>query len=128
MNLQIFQSIDSVQEYLSKRFQRMIERGQFPVNSCFPSSLPGQCKVETTPLAVKEDPDSEKVCKEVSLDISKDAELHTPKSLTEPQATFTPSSVDKEREMARKKEQERRRREAVSTSVYRFVLRTKMAF
>lgn len=99
----------------------MIERGQFPFNSCFPSSLPGPCNVETTPLAVKEDPDSENVCKEVSSDTSKDAELHTPKSLTEPQATFTPSSIDKEREMARKKEQERRRREAVSTSIYRFV-------
>lgn len=107
--------------------QCMIERGQFPFHSCFPSSLPGPCKVDTTPLAVKEDPDSENMRKEVSLDASKDAELHT-KSLTEPQATFTPSLVDREREMARKKEQERRRREAVSASIYRFVLvRTKMA-
>lgn len=84
----------------------------------FPSSLPGLCKAETNPQPIKEDPDSpEKICTEATVDARKDVE-QIPKSPIETQAMMTQSSVDKEREMARKKEQERRRREAVSARTH----------
>uniref|UniRef100_A0A3Q3LQI0 Bromodomain-containing protein 2 n=1 Tax=Mastacembelus armatus TaxID=205130 RepID=A0A3Q3LQI0_9TELE len=52
----------------------------------------------------------ERVC---SLDSPKDEEQQKPKSPRETQPLTTQHSVDREREMARKKEQERRRREAM---------------
>lgn len=66
---------------------------------------------------MKEDPDSPD-CTEAVLDVPKDIETHKPKSPTETQPLTTQSSVDRQREMARKKEQERRRREAVSTLIH----------
>lgn len=75
--------------------------------------LPGQ--TEKNPQPAKEDPDSpESVCTEVTLDVPEDMEPQQPKSPVETQLLTTQSSVDREREMARKKEQERRRREAMS--------------
>lgn len=53
------------------------------------------------------------------MDNPKDAE-QIPKSPVETQPEMTQSSVDKERETARKKEQERRRREAVSVCIHTF--------
>ncbi|XP_039985051.1 bromodomain testis-specific protein isoform X2 [Xiphias gladius] len=79
------------------------------------SSLPGLCKAEQNLQPVKEDPDSpESLCTEVTLDAPKDVEQQKPKSPKETQPVTTQFSVDKERELARKKEQERRRREAMS--------------
>ncbi|XP_067453980.1 bromodomain testis-specific protein isoform X3 [Thunnus thynnus] len=76
-------------------------------------SLPGQ--TEKNPQPAKEDPDSpESICTEVTLDVPEDMEPQQPKSPVETQLLTTQSSVDREREMARKKEQERRRREAMS--------------
>lgn len=46
----------------------------------------------------------------------------SPESPTEMQAVTTQSSVDRDREMARRKEQERRRREAVSSFIWVLVL------
>ncbi|KAM4575516.1 bromodomain testis-specific protein [Fundulus diaphanus] len=62
---------------------------------------------------IKEDPDLlESICPEAGLDASKRVEqLKSPSEAT-PQSQ--PSSMDKERELARRKEQERRRREAMS--------------
>ncbi|XP_044217523.1 bromodomain testis-specific protein isoform X3 [Thunnus albacares] len=75
--------------------------------------LSGQ--TEKNPQPAKEDPDSpESVCTEVTLDVPEDMEPQQPKSPVETQLLTTQSSVDREREMARKKEQERRRREAMS--------------
>ncbi|XP_042339672.1 bromodomain testis-specific protein isoform X2 [Plectropomus leopardus] len=79
------------------------------------SSLPDSYKAETNPQPIKEDPDSpESVCTEAALGALQDAEQQKPKSPTETQPLTTLSPVDSEREMARKKEQERRRREAMS--------------
>ncbi|XP_071392193.1 bromodomain testis-specific protein [Centroberyx affinis] len=75
------------------------------------SSLPGPYRVEKNPQLGKEDPDSPEIlCTEATLDV----ELQRPKSPVTTQLLSTQLSVDREREMARKKEQERRRREAMS--------------
>ncbi|XP_034439128.1 bromodomain testis-specific protein isoform X2 [Hippoglossus hippoglossus] len=77
------------------------------------SSLPGPCKPEQNLHPVNEDPDSpESICAEVSSDAPKDVEQQKANSPKEAQLPSTQLSV-KEREMARKKEQERRRREAM---------------
>ncbi|XP_060934330.1 bromodomain testis-specific protein [Limanda limanda] len=77
------------------------------------SSLPGPCKTEQNLDPVKEDPDSpERIYTEVSSDAPKDVEQQKENSPKEAQLPSTQLSV-KEREMARKKEQERRRREAM---------------
>ncbi|XP_070764468.1 bromodomain testis-specific protein [Enoplosus armatus] len=81
------------------------------------SSLPGPCKAETNPQPIREDPDSpESICTEATLDTPRDFEQQKPKSPieTQPAQPTAQSLVDGEREMARKKEQERRRREAMS--------------
>ncbi|XP_045904849.1 bromodomain testis-specific protein isoform X1 [Micropterus dolomieu] len=79
------------------------------------SSLPGLCNAETNSQPIKDDPDSpESICTEASLDTPKDVEQQKPTSPIETQPLTTQSSVEREREMARKKEQERRRREAMS--------------
>uniref|UniRef100_A0A3Q2QK49 Bromodomain-containing protein 2 n=1 Tax=Fundulus heteroclitus TaxID=8078 RepID=A0A3Q2QK49_FUNHE len=77
------------------------------------SSLPGLGKTDHHPERIKEDPDLlESICPEAGLDASKRVEqLKSPSEAT-PQSQ--PSSMDKERELARRKEQERRRREAMS--------------
>ncbi|XP_074492574.1 bromodomain testis-specific protein isoform X2 [Sebastes fasciatus] len=76
------------------------------------SSLPGPCQPETTPQPIKEDPDSpENICTEATPDAPKDVEEQEPKSPTETEPPTPQSSV--EREIARRKEQERRRREAI---------------
>nr|XP_020465718.1 bromodomain testis-specific protein isoform X2 [Monopterus albus] len=81
------------------------EEKEFPEKS----SLPGLYKAEPNPQPVKEDPDSpEHICTEVTSDAPRNVEQQKPQPLT------TQFSVDKEREIARKKEQERRRREAMS--------------
>ncbi|XP_035863469.1 bromodomain testis-specific protein isoform X5 [Sander lucioperca] len=75
------------------------------------SSLLG--KAETNSQPIEEDLDSpESICTEASLDAPKDVEQQ--KSPIEREPLTTQSWVDREREMARKKEQERRRREAMS--------------
>ncbi|XP_039668277.1 bromodomain testis-specific protein isoform X3 [Perca fluviatilis] len=75
------------------------------------SSLLG--KAETNSQPIEEDPDSpESICTEATLDAPKDVEQQ--KSPIETEPLTTQSLVDREREMARKKEQERRRREAMS--------------
>ncbi|XP_054458737.1 bromodomain testis-specific protein isoform X2 [Anoplopoma fimbria] len=77
------------------------------------SSLPGPCEAETKPQPIKEDHDSpESICTEVTLDAPKDVEREM--SPTESLPLTTQSPVDRERELARRKEQERRRREAMS--------------
>ncbi|XP_069560081.1 bromodomain testis-specific protein isoform X6 [Brachyistius frenatus] len=77
------------------------------------SSLPGPCKAEQNQQPVQEDPDlSESICTETASDAPKHTEQQ--KSPEETQPVTTQSSVDRQREMARKKEQERRRREAMS--------------
>ncbi|KAI3369086.1 hypothetical protein L3Q82_026053 [Scortum barcoo] len=79
------------------------------------SSLPGPCKAEINPQPIKEDPDSpENICTEATLDVPKDVEQQKLESPTATQPVSTQSPVDRERELARKKEQERRRREAMS--------------
>ncbi|XP_029988102.1 bromodomain testis-specific protein isoform X6 [Sphaeramia orbicularis] len=80
------------------------------------SSLPGPGKMERDPPAsIKEEPESPgNVCTEPALDAPKEAEVEKPNSPKETPGVGTPSSVDRDREMARKKEQERRRREAMS--------------
>ncbi|XP_029285772.1 bromodomain testis-specific protein isoform X2 [Cottoperca gobio] len=79
------------------------------------SSLPGPCEAETNPQPIKEEPDSpESICTETSQDTPKDVEPQKPKSPIEIQPLTTQSPVDRERELARRKEQERRRREAMS--------------
>ncbi|XP_020488660.2 bromodomain testis-specific protein isoform X2 [Labrus bergylta] len=76
------------------------------------NSLSGSCKAEIITQPVKEDPDSpESICTEASLDSPKDVEHQ--KSPKETQPVTTQSQV--EREMARRREQERRRREAMSS-------------
>ncbi|XP_019937035.2 bromodomain testis-specific protein isoform X2 [Paralichthys olivaceus] len=78
------------------------------------SRLPGPCKTELNLHPVKEDPDSpESICTEVSSDAPKDVEQQKANSPKEAQLPSTQLSVEKERELARKKEQERRRREAM---------------
>lgn len=79
--------------------------------------MPGPCQPETTPQPIKEDPDSpENICTEATPDAPKDVEEQEPKSPTETEPPTPQSSV--EREIARRKEQERRRREAVSTLIH----------
>ncbi|KAF3835704.1 hypothetical protein F7725_028262 [Dissostichus mawsoni] len=76
------------------------------------SSLPGPCEADTNLQPIGEDPESpESVCRE-TLDTTKDVELQ--KSPVETQPLTTQSAVDMRREMARRKEQERRRRESMS--------------
>ncbi|KAK1896788.1 Bromodomain testis-specific protein [Dissostichus eleginoides] len=76
------------------------------------SSLPGPCEADTNLQPIGEDPESpESVCRE-TLDATKDVELQ--KSPVETQTLTTQSAVDMRREMARRKEQERRRRESMS--------------
>ncbi|XP_047442154.1 bromodomain testis-specific protein isoform X2 [Mugil cephalus] len=77
------------------------------------SSLPGPCKTEQNPKPVKDDSDlTENICTEAPSDAPEHAEQQ--QSPKEAQPSTTQSAVDREREMARKKEQERRRREAMS--------------
>ncbi|KAL3046850.1 hypothetical protein OYC64_021134 [Pagothenia borchgrevinki] len=76
------------------------------------SSLPGPCEADTNLQPIGEGPESpESVCRE-TLDATKDVELQ--KAAVETQPLTTQSAVDMRREMARRKEQERRRREAMS--------------
>ena len=81
-----------------------------------PSSLPGPCKTETNSQPFKEEPNSpESTCKDTTSESPEDVEQQMPpESPTEIQAVATQSS---ERELARRKEQERRRREAVSSFI-----------
>ncbi|XP_032382447.1 bromodomain testis-specific protein isoform X3 [Etheostoma spectabile] len=75
------------------------------------SSLLGKAQTNSEPI--EEDMDSpESICTEATLDAPKDVEQQ--KSQIEMVPLTTQSLVDREREMARKKEQERRRREAMS--------------
>uniref|UniRef100_A0A3Q3LE79 Bromodomain-containing protein 2 n=1 Tax=Mastacembelus armatus TaxID=205130 RepID=A0A3Q3LE79_9TELE len=95
--------------------ERALKRKQMEENkekeSPEKSSPPGLCKTEQNPQPMEEHPDPlERVC---SLDSPKDEEQQKPKSPRETQPLTTQHSVDREREMARKKEQERRRREAM---------------
>lgn len=53
-------------------------------------------------------------CTEPTSEVLKEAEIQKPVSPVENQAATSQSPVSREREMARRKEQERRRREAVS--------------
>ncbi|XP_059197130.1 bromodomain testis-specific protein isoform X2 [Centropristis striata] len=77
------------------------------------SSLPDLCKAETNPQPINEDPESpETICTEAGS--PQDIEPQQPNSPTAAPPLTTQSSLDREREMARKKEQERRRREAMS--------------
>ncbi|XP_056271273.1 bromodomain testis-specific protein isoform X3 [Pseudoliparis swirei] len=77
------------------------------------SSFPGPCRAETNPQPVKEDPNSpESLGTKAALDAPKDAEQL--KSPAEAPPLPTQSLVDGERELARRKEQERRRLEAMS--------------
>ncbi|KAM4740001.1 bromodomain testis-specific protein [Anableps anableps] len=77
------------------------------------SSLPGLCKTDQPPEKIKEDPDLlESICPEAGLDTPRRVEQL--RSQSETKAQSQPFSVDKDREMARRKEQERRRREAMS--------------
>lgn len=88
----------------------------FPINEDIlpPSSFPGPCRAETNPQPVKEDPNSpESLGTKAALDAPKDAEQL--KSPAEAPPLPTQSLVDGERELARRKEQERRRLEAVSS-------------
>uniref|UniRef100_A0A3B4ZTQ4 Bromodomain-containing protein 2 n=1 Tax=Stegastes partitus TaxID=144197 RepID=A0A3B4ZTQ4_9TELE len=76
------------------------------------SSLPGPCKAEQNPQPVKEDPDlPESVCAEAIVDALRHIKQEKSPNETQPPPTQLP--VDREREIARKKEQERRRREAM---------------
>nr|XP_033937938.1 bromodomain testis-specific protein isoform X2 [Pseudochaenichthys georgianus] len=76
------------------------------------SSLPGPCEADTTLQPTGEDPESpESVCRETQ-DAIKDVEQQ--KSPVETQPLSTQSAVDVRREMARRTEQERRRRESMS--------------
>ncbi|KAM8874346.1 bromodomain testis-specific protein isoform 2-T2 [Spinachia spinachia] len=77
------------------------------------SSLPAPCKAETYPQPVKDAPKSPgSICTEATLDAPKNVERQM--SPAEAQPLATQSRVDRERELARRKEQERRRREAMS--------------
>ncbi|KAI4828391.1 hypothetical protein KUCAC02_022487 [Chaenocephalus aceratus] len=76
------------------------------------SSLPGPCEADTTLQPTGEDPESpESACREAQ-DAIKDVELQ--KSPVETQPLSTQSAVDMRREVARRTEQERRRRESMS--------------
>uniref|UniRef100_A0A4W6D0A2 Bromodomain-containing protein 2 n=1 Tax=Lates calcarifer TaxID=8187 RepID=A0A4W6D0A2_LATCA len=90
--------------------EKALKKRQFEENR--ESEAPEKSSLaEQNPQPVKEDPDSpENTCTDVTFDALKDDEQQKAKSPKEPQ----PLSVDKEREVARKKEQERRRREAMS--------------
>ncbi|KAK2835998.1 hypothetical protein Q5P01_016482 [Channa striata] len=79
------------------------------------SSLPASCKAEHNPHPVKEDPATPKtICTAITSDAPKGVEQQKTKSPKEVQNLTMQFSLDGEREMARKKEQERRRREAMS--------------
>ncbi|KAG7228651.1 hypothetical protein INR49_008427 [Caranx melampygus] len=78
------------------------------------SSLPGPYKAELNPQPVKDADSPENIYTEVTPDTSKEVEQKKPSSPGETQPVTTQASVDREREMARRKEQERRRREAMS--------------
>ncbi|KAM3619468.1 uncharacterized protein V6R79_008716 [Siganus canaliculatus] len=76
-------------------------------------SVPAPCKAEEKPA--KEDPDStERLDTDAAFDSVKDIEQSVPKSPTEAPPPNTQYLVDSVRESARRKEQERRRREAMS--------------
>uniref|UniRef100_A0A3Q3VZL0 Bromodomain-containing protein 2 n=1 Tax=Mola mola TaxID=94237 RepID=A0A3Q3VZL0_MOLML len=77
--------------------------------------LPGPCRTEPNPPAVREDPDSAgNICREAASDAPKEVELQLPESPVETQRKVAQSALDRERETARRREQERRRREAMS--------------
>lgn len=98
-----------LQTFVPDSFER-IDRDKLPSNKCC-CSLPGSCKPEPNTHPVQEGPGTAESW-QVTSDASKDTVQQKPKSPGE-----TQSSLDRERELARKKEQERRRREAVSSSV-----------
>nr|XP_040040880.1 bromodomain testis-specific protein [Gasterosteus aculeatus aculeatus] len=77
------------------------------------SSLPGPCRAETHPQPIKDAPDSPgSICTEATLDAPKIVERQMSPAGAPPLAPQC--RVDGERELARRKEQERRRREAMS--------------
>ncbi|XP_047229927.1 bromodomain testis-specific protein isoform X3 [Girardinichthys multiradiatus] len=77
------------------------------------SSLQGLCKTEEPPEKIEQDPDVlESICPEAGLDATKRVQKQKSPSETKPQTQQC--CMDKERELARRKEQERRRREAMS--------------
>ncbi|XP_014330109.1 bromodomain-containing protein 3-like [Xiphophorus maculatus] len=77
------------------------------------NSFPALGKTEQPREKIKEDPDLlESICPEAGLEAPKRVEQ--PRFQSEAKAQIQQFSVDKERELARRKEQERRRREAMS--------------
>ncbi|XP_037326086.2 bromodomain testis-specific protein [Pungitius pungitius] len=77
------------------------------------SSLPGSCKAETYLQPIKDAPESPgSICTEATLDTPKNVERQMSPAGALPLATMC--RVDAERDLARRKEQERRRREAMS--------------
>ncbi|XP_041646362.1 bromodomain testis-specific protein isoform X2 [Cheilinus undulatus] len=101
-------------EEREKALKKKQEEGNKEQEAPEKSSLPGSCKVEINSASMKEETDSpESISTEATVDSPKDTEQQ--KSPVETQPVTTQSSVDKEREMARKKEQERRRQEALSS-------------
>lgn len=84
----------------------------------FPCSLLGPDTAEKNLQFAEEDPDSPEIlCTETTLDVPKDVKPQRSSSPVTTELLTAQISVDAEREMARKKEQERRRREAVNTFV-----------
>ncbi|CAJ1059746.1 bromodomain testis-specific protein-like isoform X5 [Xyrichtys novacula] len=78
------------------------------------SSFPGPCKAQVKERPIKEKPDSPHgICTEASVDSPMNEEQKKSSLETQPETTQFP--VDREREMARRKEQERRRQEAMSS-------------
>lgn len=76
-------------------------------------SFSGPVKSEKPPSPEKTISPPQTICGDLLSEIMKDAELQKPLSPQEPQVPSSLSPVDREREIARRKEQERRRREAM---------------
>ncbi|XP_010795728.1 bromodomain testis-specific protein-like [Notothenia coriiceps] len=106
-SFKLFRKVAQKKEELEKALKKKQER-EAPEKS----SLPGPCEADTNLQPIGEDPESPESVSRQTLDATKDVELQ--KAPVETQPLSTESAVDMRREMARRKEQERRRREAMS--------------
>uniref|UniRef100_A0A8C2ZN55 Bromodomain, testis-specific n=1 Tax=Cyclopterus lumpus TaxID=8103 RepID=A0A8C2ZN55_CYCLU len=106
-SFQKFRKVAIKKEEQDKALKEKLMGGATETEAPEKSSLPGPCRAETNPQHVNEDLNSpESLGTKAVLDVLKDA--------AEVPTLTTQSLVDGERELARRKEQERRRREAMS--------------
>uniref|UniRef100_A0A667WM63 Bromodomain, testis-specific n=1 Tax=Myripristis murdjan TaxID=586833 RepID=A0A667WM63_9TELE len=113
-NFQLFRKVAMEKEEREKALKKKQMNANREREASENSSLLGPDTAEKNLQFAEEDPDSPEIlCTETTLDVPKDVKPQRSSSPVTTELLTAQISVDAEREMARKKEQERRRREAM---------------